>query len=154
MDAYRERGAFADCYSTLLPGTHTLEHYVTAFYTTPLFKVERFILTWAVRKPSTDADAAAIASGQATTFAAWTTEGRADDQLLVRDYLGRTRSWFMVVPEDGAAPATRLFFGSAVVPRRDGSMGSGFSTLLWFHRAYSVLLLRAARRRLQRGTVH
>lgn len=142
--AYRERGAFADCYSTVVPGAVTLERYVRAFYTSPLFKIERFILTWAVRKTSTDEDAARLASGAASTFAAWTAEQRSTDQLLMCDYVGRTRSWFMVAPDAGG---TRLYFGSAVVPRRDGRMGSGFSALMWFHRLYSVALLRAARGR-------
>lgn len=141
---YRERGAFADCYSTVVPGAVTLERYVRAFYTSPLFKIERFILTWAVRRPSTDEDAARLASGAASTFAAWTTEQRSADQLLMCDYVGRTRSWFMVAPDAGG---TRLHFGSAVVPGRDGRMGSGFSALMWFHRLYSVALLRAARGR-------
>jgi hypothetical protein len=51
----------------------------------------------------------------------------------------------MVAP-DGAG--TRLFFGSAVVPDRHGRMGAGFSALLWFHKIYSVALLRAARARV------
>lgn len=143
--ACRERGAFADCYSAVVPGAVTLERYVRAFYTSPLFKLERFVLTWAVRKPSTDADAAAIASGAATQFEAWTMEQRNHDQLLIRDYLGRTRSWFMVAPD---ADGTRLYFGSAVVPDRNGRMGAGFSALLWFHRAYLVALLRAAQARV------
>jgi hypothetical protein len=142
--SYRERGAFADCYSTVVPGAVTLEQYVRAFYTSPLFKVERFILTWAVRKPSTDEDATRLASGAASAFSAWTTEQRSGDQLLMCDIGGRTRSWFMVTPDTGG---TRLYFGSAVVPGRDGRMGSGFSALLWFHKLYSLALLRAARGR-------
>lgn len=142
--SYRERG-FADCYATIVPGSVTLEQYVRAFYTSPLFKIEQLILTWAVRKPSNDADAARLARGATTSFAAWTVEQRNGDQLLMCDYLGRTRSWFMVVPDAGT---TRLYFGSAVVAGRDGRMGSGFNALLWFHRIYSVLLLRAARARV------
>ena len=57
----------------------------------------------------------------------------------------------MAVP--AGAEATRLYFGSAVVPARakDGraSLGAGFHSLLGFHRLYSHALLRAARSRLE-----
>ena len=51
---------------------------------------------------------------------------------------------------------TRLYFGSAVVPRRSAragkpSLGPLFSALLGFHKLYSRILLRAARSRLVRG---
>jgi hypothetical protein len=145
LATYRERGAYTDCYATVVPGAIALEPYVRAFYTSPLFKLERFVLTWGLSKPSSDEDAARIASGAASTFAAWTTEQRSGDQLLMCDYVGRTRSWFMVAPE---AAGTRLYFGSAVVPGRGGRMGAGFAALLWFHKLYSVALLRAARARV------
>jgi len=50
---------------------------------------------------------------------------------------------------------TRLYFGSAVVPRRSArsgreGLGPLFSSLLGFHKLYSRLLLRAARSRLAR----
>lgn len=145
LAAYRESGAFADCYATTVLGKVALDQYVRAFYTSPLFKIERLILRWAVRKPSTDESAARLASGSASAFAAWETEQRTTNQLLMCDYTGRTRSWFMVAP-DGAG--TRLYFGSAVVPARGNRMGAGFSALLWFHKLYSVALLRAARSRV------
>jgi hypothetical protein len=51
--------------------------------------------------------------------------------------------------------ATKLFFGSAVVPivdRRSGQrkMGFAFQALLGFHKLYSRMLLRAAVSRLAR----
>jgi hypothetical protein len=63
----------------------------------------------------------------------------------------------MVAPVHAAgAAATRLYFGSAVVPAVDKAtgrlrMGFAFRALLGFHRIYSRVLLRAARSRLERA---
>jgi hypothetical protein len=70
----------------------------------------------------------------------------------LRDFLGNTRSWLMVEPrQDGGV--TRLYFGSAVVPRTDRRTGQRrlkrrFRVLLGFHERYSRALLAAARARL------
>jgi hypothetical protein len=141
-------GGYADCYATDLPRAVSHAQYVEAFYTTWLFKLERWILGWAVARPSTDAQARQLAAGSLDAFAAWSVEQRAPDQLLLRDMFGRTRSWLMVEPL--AAGGTRLYFGSGVASRKDGRLGSSFSLLLGFHKLYSRLLLGAARRRLQR----
>ena len=113
------------------------------------------ILRLVVGKPSSDAQVLQLAAGAINTFAAWTVEARDDQQLLLSDYRGRTRSWLMAVPVAGTpATRTRLYFGSAVVPLRasDGSqhMGWLFHALLGFHRLYSRLLLRGALARLHR----
>jgi len=148
----REDGAYTDCYCTDVPDSSSLAAFIAAFYTTDVFKLERWILGWAVTRPSTDAQAMQLAEGTADTFAAWSVEGRDDRQILMCDFQGRTRSWLMVKPIDGG---TRLYFGSAVVPVRSGSgqrrMGAAFSVLLGFHRMYSRILLRAARARLLAG---
>lgn len=151
LKAYAVAGAYTDCYTAVVPRRCSLEQYVTAFYTTPLFKAERFILKWAVRKPSTDDDAARLAAGSAASFAAWTVEKRSHDQLLMCDYLGRTRSWFMVAAlPDADRSQTQLFFGSAVVAKKGRhDIGPTFKGLLWFHHLYSIQLLRAACRRLR-----
>ena len=148
LDAYRRDGAYADCYTTEVAGAVSFERYVEAFYTTWLFKLERWILLLA-SKPSSDAEAARLARGDVDRFAAWTVEGRADGQVLLCDYTGRTRSWLMV-REGSEGSKTRLYFGSAVVPR-DGEarLGFPFELLLAFHKAYSVALLHAARARLK-----
>ena len=150
-------GAYVDCYATEISAAVSHAEYVEAFYTTAVFRIERWLLRL-VSKPSTDTQAAAIASGAAEAFAAWTVEARATDQLLLTDFIGRTRSWFMVVPLTGdGAPRTRLYFGSAVVSKkqRSGRVGLGlvFRVLLGFHKLYSRVLLRAARSRLQRRHV-
>lgn len=155
LGAYSRSGAYADCYTVDVPGTVTHAQFVAAFYTTWLFKLERFVLKWAVNKPSTDAQAAQLVAGEINSFAAWHVEQRGQDQLLMCDFRRRTRSWLMVVPQEaGSAPVTRLYFGSAVVPVKDArtgqmKMGAAFSALLGFHKLYSRALLSAAQSRLQ-----
>ena len=50
-------GAYTDSYLTEIPAQVSFSDYVFAFYTTPLFKVKRLILTLTERKPSADAQA-------------------------------------------------------------------------------------------------
>jgi hypothetical protein len=150
LQRYARDGGHTDCYVTDIDGAFTQADYILAFYTTWLFKLERLILKWAIRRPSTDDEAAELARGTRDRFAAWTVEDRRDDQLLMRDVLGNTRSWLMVIP---LGARTRLHFGSAVVARVDAatgarSMGFVFRALLGFHTLYSIALLRAARSRL------
>lgn len=151
---YQRDGSYTDCYSTVVAQPVRHAEFVQAFYTTALFRVERWILSWLVKRPSDNAQVSELAAGRGEAFAAWTVEARSPDQLLLCDFQGRTRSWLMVRPEPGSA-STRLYFGSAVVPRVDrrtgrARMGWGFHALLGFHRLYSRALLRAAQRQLQR----
>lgn len=142
----KDAGAYTDCYTVQVPRRVSHAEYVEAFYTTFVFKTERVLLKWLVDKPSTDADARRLAHGELDSFAAWTVEARAPDQLLMADYVGRTKSWLMIASSGDAA--TRLYFGSAVVPVRGKSgqpaMGRQYSALLGFHKLYSRVLLRAA----------
>jgi hypothetical protein len=140
---------YTDCYVTEVPAAVSQEAFIGAFYTTPLFKIERALLKWFAARPSTDEDALALARGSADAFAAWRVEARTEDQILLADFTGRTRSWLM-------SGGTRLYFGSAIAPRRDAGtrkarLGLAFTALLGFHRLYSHMLLRAARKRVLRG---
>ena len=54
---YRASGAHTDCFFTELARPVTHAEFVEAFYTTWLFKLERWILRVCVAKPSTDAEA-------------------------------------------------------------------------------------------------
>jgi len=144
---YARSGAYTDCYATDVPRPVSHAEYVEAFYTGAVFKLERLLLAWFAARPSTDAQARDLASGALSSFAAWRVEERNASQLLMRDFSGRTRSWLMVEPL--GAGATRLYFGSAVVPARDqatgrASMGVAFKALLGFHKLYSRVLLRGA----------
>jgi hypothetical protein len=151
---YAADGSYTDCYSTVIDQVVSHGNFVEAFYTTWLFKLERWILGWTVKKRSNDAEARWVAHGDLATFAAWTVEARAPDQLLMCDFLGATRSWFMVAPEAGGK--TRLYFGTVVAARQDAATGKhvidrGFRVLMGFHRLYSRALLRAAAASLMRG---
>ncbi|MEO8390982.1 MAG: hypothetical protein ABI893_04600 [Polaromonas sp.] len=156
LSKYQKGGAYADCYATEIARHVSQTEYVQAFYTTPLFKLERLLLAWLLSKPSTDAQAGQLASGMLDSFAAWSVEERREDQLLMCDFLGRTRSWLMVVAaQSGGAGGTRLYFGSAVVPSPGAKLGIRtpgltFRLLLGFHKLYSRALLAAVKSRLMR----
>lgn len=153
LNRYAKSGAFTDCYVAEIAATVSHADFVEAFYTTAVFKLERLILRLLVSFPSTDAEARQLAQGERDSFAAWSVEARATDQLLLSDFRGRTKSWLMVALRDTGAPGTRLFFGSAVVPVRGAStdrtgLGFVFTALLGFHKLYSRILLRTAVSRL------
>ena len=154
LTRYSDNGAYADCFvADAAPGFSHAD-FVTAFYTSWLFRLERLVLLCLVAKPSTDEQAGELARGERERFAAWSVEAREPDQLLVCDYQGKTRSWLMsqATVESGAA-VTRLYFGTAIVPVIDKETGRQrlsvfFRALLPFHKFYAQALLRAARSRL------
>ena len=156
LNRYLVSGAFADCYVTEVAGSVSHAEFVEAFYTTMVFRLERRILCIFVSRPSTDDEARQLTNGELNTFAVWSVEERAANQLLLSDFTGRTRSWFKVALSD---TSTQLYFGSAVVPVRDRktgrmSLGPIFSPLLGFHKMYSRILLLAARWRLSAKPVN
>ena len=139
-------GRRGDCFSVTVDRTVSLADFVLAFYTSPPFKLERWILRWLLRAPSTDADARALAQGSAQQFSVWYAGARTPTQLLMCDRYERTRSWFRVVPlHDGR---TLLQFGSdlAAPPgsMRKNSMSGVRSLLFSLHTGYSHVLLCAA----------
>lgn len=150
LQRYADSGEYTDCFVTDIPIESSLPEYVTAFYTTALFKAERWILNWAASLPSTDDDARQLARGERDAFAAWTVEDRRDDQLLLIDVRQQTGSWFMHEPQ---GPGSRLYFGSVVFKRKESPTGRElrwtYRLLLGMHRFYSRALLSAARTRIQ-----
>lgn len=150
LNRYGAGGGYTDCFLATIPRPVAQAAYVEAFYTTALFKLERLILAVLVGRPSTDLEARGLAAGESERFAAWTVEAREKDQILLCDFMGSTRSWLMSVP-DAASPtgATRLYFGSALVPRTGHKgLGIGFRAMVPLHRLYARALLRSAVRRL------
>jgi hypothetical protein len=143
-------GRYADCFALRIDRSVTLAEFVFAFYTSPLFRIERGLLRLLISTPSSRADARAIADGTSDKFAAWYVGQRTATQLLMCDRYERTRSWFGVESESGGG--TRLQFGSAVAAKRgeksDARRPAAFGLLLSFHVLYSRALLRAARANL------
>lgn len=139
---------YVDAFYSDVSDAVDLPAFVGAFYTTPLFRAERLVLRLTAKAPSSDADVAALAEGTADRFAVWTVEGRREDELLLGDASGRTKSWLHVTPE-GAG--TRIWFGSVVVPvkvRGKLTLGPVFQALVGAHKVYSRLLLGSAVARL------
>lgn len=137
---------YTDAFVTDAPEGADLVAFIAAFYTTPVFKAERFVLRLA-GAASTDAEALALAQGTRESFAAWKVEGRSPDDILLMDKSGRTMSWLCV--RHG-----KLWFGSVVVPVRHRgklTLGPVFQTLLVAHKLYSRVLLSAAAGQLRRS---
>jgi hypothetical protein len=144
-------GLQGDCFAVVVDAPITLSDFVFAFYTSPVFRVERGILRLLAGAPSTDAGARGVAEGSATTFAIWRVGERTATQLLMCDRFEKTRSWFQVAPMEGGG--TLLRFGSAVAGSRNREtgallMGRWFRWLIGFHVLYSRILLGAACRRV------
>lgn len=147
LGAYAAQGAFTDCYAASVPGCVSLSEFILAFYTTPLFKLERWLLAKLLRIASSDLQARQLADADAGRFSAWKVEQRSGTEILMD--AGQTRSWLSVQPVGGPGTSTTLLFGSAVVPMRPGGkFGLAFHALLGFHRLYSRLLLSSASKRV------
>ena len=140
-------GGYQDCFRVHVTHEVQIGEFVHAFYTTRLFKLERFLLRIILGIHSSDADANALVAGTGRTFAAWYEGARSSTQLLMCDRYESTRSWFMANPAPGGG--SELCFGSAVAQSPDTPyMPPKFRLLLGFHVFYSKLLLGAAARRL------
>jgi len=142
---------YLDCFSIDVGCDISLGDFVYAFYTSPVFRLERLILRAVIGAHSTDADARAVADGAGAIFAVWTVGERTATQLLMCDRYEATRSWFRVVPQkDGR---TKLQFGSGVAARSSAEshprrLGVAARLMLGFHVLYSKVLLGAASRRV------
>lgn len=148
-------GNYGDCFSVSVERAASLADFVFAFYTSPLFRIERLLLRVLAGARAGDGDAHALAQGSATTFSIWYTGERTATQLLMCDRYERTRSWFRVVPLGGGR--TLLQFGSAVAAApghaaKASTSRAVFRLLLGFHILYSQLLLSAAMRRVMRNS--
>lgn len=146
-----ELGFFTDCFCTEIFGQFELSDYITAFYTSPIFRIERFLLRLAPKGRSTDQDVAALAAGQAKQLAIWTEEFRRSDEVLMN--AGKTKSWLHLKSTD---QGSTLYFGTVVLPEKPKNadesprMGKGFELFMGLHRLYSRVLLRSAARNLRK----
>lgn len=141
LESYRAAGGYVDCFIAEVPRAVSLPQLIEAFYTSRAFLPERWLIGALLGRRADNHDVARLAVGKVQRFSAWSVEARRDDQILLCDYQGRTRSWLMVQPIAGG---TRIHFGSAVVKPGDPA----FKALLGFHRWYSRILLRGAVRGL------
>jgi hypothetical protein len=135
-----------DCFTIEIERLVSLVEYTIAFLTSPVFKIERWILKLAFKKPSTDEQAHQLANNTTPGFAAWNVEQRDERQLLMSDFSGKTRFWIMV-EQDTKLGKTKLFFGSAVLPNKEGTLPKTlwFALMMQFHKFYSIILLRSAK---------
>lgn len=148
LAAYAARGEYTDCFRVSGPGAVSLPRFLEAFYGSPLFRLERWLLARFARAPSSGADLLDLAEGRADRFAVWRVEARRPDEIVLA--AGVTRSWLSVSP-DAADPGRRvtLHFGSAIVLHRSRPPGRVWRALLGMHLWYSRALLGAAARQLR-----
>jgi hypothetical protein len=142
-----EKRAFTDCYYTSISVTVTLPQFIEAFYTTRLFKFERWLLDKVLSISSSDRQVSLLAQSNSIELSAWQVESRSSNEILLAAW--QTRSWLCVNPQTGITSSTTLYFGSAVIPTRaDGKFGILFHMFGGFHRLYSKLLLSAAAKKI------
>lgn len=147
LERYAGSGAYTDCFMITHDDNASLSEFISAFYSTPIFKLERWILARMLGLASTDQEAQLLAHGTLDRFSAWSVEARQPDQVLLAS--GRTRSWLMVSAQPSSR-GTTLFFGSAIVPRDRAGLGWTFTSLLSFHQLYSRVLLASAAMRMRK----
>ncbi|MEO0615526.1 MAG: hypothetical protein AAFY69_05260 [Pseudomonadota bacterium] len=149
LQAYQQPEHYCDSFSIRLPGTVRFADYVTAFYCSRAFRPERWLLALWPSMRAGDAHARALAEGHRDGFAAWLVEARRDNELLLVDRSGRTRSWLMASPKSSpqGERLTTLYFGSAVC---DVALQPPwwFKLTRGFHVRYSRRLLASAVRKL------
>lgn len=144
---------YGDCFAAEVAGAVPLERFIAAFYSSRAFTPERLFLRL-IGRGADAGDIAALAEGRSARFAAWTVEAREEDQILLRDFMGETRSWLKVEPHPEGT-ATRLLFGSGVGRSKGESKRSPigraiFAALTPLHRLYARALLAGAVRGIGR----
>jgi hypothetical protein len=141
LERYCGKGAYVDCLECQVRHAVNLEQLVVAFYNSRAFRPERWAIGALLGLPATNADVVKLAAGRAQRFSAWTVEARTDNQIMMCDYQGRTRSWLMV---EAHGAETTLRFGSAVLAQHRWFERLLFKALTGFHRHYSRRLLESA----------
>ncbi len=147
-------GCYVDCYYLDVPESVSLPDYVYAFFTSPVFRIERAMLRLFASSQSSDCDVKELATNKGDRLAGWRAMARDDTQMILAVGEGPIRTWFMCGKPEAAFEGTRLYFGSAVLPTKQSDtgkpeMGRMFRYLLGFHKIYSRVLLRSAKRKLR-----
>lgn len=149
----QRRGCYTDCFLVDVPGRVELFEYVSVFFNTPVFRLERKLLSILAASPSVDKDIVDLANGAGDTLAMWRVEARNETQLIMAVGKGPIRTWLMCHNNGTDSGTTRLYFGSAVLPTEhsgseDAKLGKLFYLTLGFHKLYSRILLGSAKRKL------
>lgn len=156
LNAYGlQSGCYTDCFYIDMPGSVSFSTYVYAFFNSPVFKLERALLRLFTSSPSSDNDVENLASGVSDGLSMWNVEERGDNQMIMSVGNGPIRTWLMCCNSGISSGTTRLYFESAVLPTqhnasRDLKMGRTYRILLGFHKQYSRILLRSAKRKLRK----
>ncbi|MEL6550324.1 MAG: hypothetical protein AAFQ54_08780 [Pseudomonadota bacterium] len=126
-----------DAYVTA--GEASLADFISAFFSSPLFRLERRILALG-GAASSDPQIALLAAGEGAHMAAWEVVERNAHELLLTVPNTPIRTWLAVAPGE-------LWFGSAIVAS-DGQIPIAARALMPFHALYSRSLLALAARRV------
>lgn len=140
LEPFEQQG-YADCYTTHVPRPVDLETYIAAFYNSCGFRPERILLSVVAGRYADNQSALDLASDRSRRFSAWEVTGRSNDEILLEDMTGATRSWLKVTE---SVDGTQLYFGSAVVRQSGQGQATLFSVLTPFHKLYSRVLLATA----------
>jgi hypothetical protein len=154
LKPYAQRlGCYTDCFLVDVPRRVELFEYVSVFFNTPVFRLERKLLSVLAASPSDYKDVVDLANGASDTLAIWKVEARNETQLIMAVGEGPIRTWLMCQNNDIDSGTTRLYFGSAVLPTEqstseDPKLGRMFHITLGFHKLYSRILLGSTKRKL------
>lgn len=149
---YAQPPHYTDHFCISVSAEVTIEQWTAAFFSSRVFRLERFLLNRVFPCKATDDAALALGEGRSDAFSAWTVERRGQGQLLLKS--GITRTWLAAAPHvatDGSANGTtELYLGSAVLGAQERSIASGvLRAALAPHRAYSRALLRSGQQNLR-----
>ncbi|MTI09151.1 hypothetical protein [Curvivirga aplysinae] len=155
MNFYHESpGHHADAFVGQIDGIVTLEDYILAFFDSPIFRIERSILSLFLLRRIKQSEIKELASGRSQQFALWKTKKRNEEELLLEVGDSQIRTWFHTEQEQ--SNKTKLYFGSAIVPdttSKNAKEGIGFTFrfFMGFHKLYSRILLQSALKKLKRN---
>ncbi|MEP2717312.1 hypothetical protein [Pseudophaeobacter sp.] len=152
-------GCYTDCFYIDVPRTIHFVDFASAFFNSPIFRLERRVLAIFLSRPSSNREVDELASGASDRLALWKVEERDDTQMLLSVGDGPIRTWLMSQNSEAHSGTTRLFFGSAVLPLAHSSSGKpkigwAFRASVGLHKLYSRILLWSASRNLSNRQGH
>ena len=124
---------YRDAFCREVAGTVSLEQFIERFYCSMAFRPERLVLGL-IGRGASNADASALARGEANGIAVWEVVERTDSEILLESKDTGTASWLAV---EAGETGTKLLFGSWVGSLND----SGWRFMFHPHQWYSRLLL-------------